>query len=137
MNSIAKLPTPPVFYWFNTYNKKLAVIKPSKQFSTNILLLEGTRKALTGPDLWRWTCLVTTSSFHLGSFPVLLPVFCCLIPYRQTPLSPLPNLSFVFLKSCSQVGSSSPTQAHLTPIISHNFLGCDPGPSATETRYAP
>lgn len=51
MNSIAKLPTPPVFYWFNTYNKKLAVIKPSKQFSTNILLLEGTRKALTGPDL--------------------------------------------------------------------------------------
>ena len=51
MNSITKLPTPPVFYWFNTYNKKSAVIKPSKQFSTNILSLEGTRKALTGPDL--------------------------------------------------------------------------------------
>lgn len=93
MNSITKLPTPPVFYWFNTYSKKLAVIKPSKQFSTNISFAGRDKESIDrSRPLWRWTCLVTTSSFHLGSFPVLLPVFCCLISYRQTPLSPLPNL---------------------------------------------
>lgn len=92
MNSITKLPyrlclllvlTPTVRSW------------QSLASSNNLVLTSFCWKGQESIDrsrpLWRWTCLVATSSFHLGSFTISASF---LLPYllSPNPLSPLPNL---------------------------------------------